>query len=325
MAARQKKNQLIFIIYWVLLSYIIAALIWWFIALSTQNREMAQLKETDLRNAGMLTETSLHDIKDQERRKNAQYIGEGVTFFLLILGGAIFVYRAVKRQLKQSQEQQNFMMAVTHELKTPIAVAKLNLETLQKRKLEEAQQNKLIQNTLEEANRLNALCNNMLISSQIEAGGYRFTKEELNLSDILESAIDDHQGRYAQRLFTRNIREGIYIQGDQVLLQIAFNNLLENAIKYSPKETAVNIELVIQNSTALISIADQGPGIAAEERKKVFRKFYRLGNEATRQAKGTGLGLYLTRRIVLAHKGNININDNPQGGSIFVISLPAES
>src|SRR5690606_10624220 len=100
-----------------------------------------------------------------------QYIGEGVIFFLLIAAAAMFIYRAVSRQFKQSREQQAFMMAITHELKTPVAVAQLNLETLQKHRLEPAQQLKLIGNTLQETSRLNALCNNLLLSSQMEAGG----------------------------------------------------------------------------------------------------------------------------------------------------------
>ncbi|MEO7767445.1 MAG: histidine kinase dimerization/phospho-acceptor domain-containing protein, partial [Ferruginibacter sp.] len=112
----------------------------------------------------------LEEITNIEKRKTAQYVGEGSIFLLFILSGAVFIYKAVKRQFKSGQQQQNFMMAVTHELKTPIAITKLNLETLQKRKLDDVQQQRLLQNTIQEANRLNALCNNMLLASQMEAG-----------------------------------------------------------------------------------------------------------------------------------------------------------
>ena len=131
--------------------------------------EMEQVQPTDKN-----YQARFNKIKSLEKRKTAQYLGEGVTFFLLIIAGAIFVFRAVRRELRISRQQQNFMIAITHELKTPISVAKLNLETMQKRKLDETQQQRLIQTTLEETNRLNALCNNMLLSSQMEAGGYRF-------------------------------------------------------------------------------------------------------------------------------------------------------
>ena len=124
-----------------------------------------------------------------------------------------------------SKEQQHFMMALTHELKTPIAVATLNLETLQKRKLEEPQQQKLIQNTLQEANRLNTLCNNMLLSSQIDASNYSLTNEDMNLSELVETSIAEYKNRFSSHQFIKNINENNFIIGDRMLLQIAVNNL----------------------------------------------------------------------------------------------------
>ena len=260
-------------------------------------------------------------IKSESDRKEMQYAGEGTTFLLVILVGAIFFYRAVKRQFKISQEQQNFMMAITHELKTPIAIAKLNLETMQKRKLDDQQQQRLLHNTLHETTRLDTLCNNMLISSQIEAGGYRFVREEINLGKLLNSCTEDFILRYPQKEFSRTIEEDIIITGDKMLLQIAINNLLENAVKYSSKETAVQVALELNDTVAEIQVRDEGPGIADEEKKKVFEKFYRLGNEATRRAKGTGLGLYITKKIIKNHGGNIFSQDNVPTGSIFTIQL----
>ena len=138
--AQKTRLRFIFIVYWFLLAYIIAALVWWFIALNTQNHQMATYKIMQLKKDDPLYEYAVSVISDFERRKTDQYIGEGSIFLLLIIVGAVFLYRAVRRQFRSSQQQQNFIMAITHELKTPIAVTKLNLETLQKRKLEEAQQ-----------------------------------------------------------------------------------------------------------------------------------------------------------------------------------------
>ena len=140
-------------VYWVLLVYIVAALVYWFIALNTQNRQMIQYEKQQLKKDSPIYIDEIKKLNAIEKRKTIQYIGEGSTFLLLILASAVFIFRAVRKQLKSSQQQQNFMMAITHELKTPIAVTKLNLETLQKRKLEEGQQQKLIQSTIQEANR----------------------------------------------------------------------------------------------------------------------------------------------------------------------------
>jgi signal transduction histidine kinase len=307
-----------------MLAYTIAALIFWFISLNSQNVMMADLKMRDLYLQTSIDSNAKEKILAEQKRKTTQYIGEGVTFFLVILTGAIFIFRAVRRQLKQTVQQQNFMMAITHELKTPIAVAQLNLETLQKRKLDEPQQQRLIHNTLQETIRLNNLCNNMLLSSQIDAGGYRMTHEELNFSDLVLKCIQDFTSRFPARKIEHIIEPEVFITGDELLLQMAVNNLLDNAIKYSPKGTPVVISLK-QDDAVVFEIRNEGVGINNEDKKKVFEKFYRAGNNATKTAKGTGLGLYLIFKVIKAHHGTIGLSDNEPSGAVFTINLqPAQ-
>ena len=280
---------------------------------------MIQFETQQLKKDNPAYFTDIQKLNAVEKRKTAQYIGEGATFLLLILAGAVFIFRAVRQQLKSSQQQQNFMMAITHELKTPIAVTKLNLETLQKRKLEDGQQQKLIQNTIQEANRLNALCNNMLLSSQIDAGGYSITKEEINFTELVNQCLLDCNIRFPKRHIDKLIDEEIFLNGDRLLLQMGINNLLDNAIKYSPKETSLKILLNQANNEIRLSVKDEGKGIDDVEKKKVFDKYYRTGNIATKGAKGTGLGLYLTKKIAEQHNATISLIDNTPGGSNFTI------
>ena len=321
MPNKTKKIRFIFFIYWFLLAYIVAALVWWFISLNHQNDQMAAFELGQVHPRQQQYYQQVNKIQQVQKRKQTQYIGEGITFFLLIVAGAAFVFRAVRRQLRFSMEQQNFMMTLTHELKTPIAVAKLNLETLQKRKLEEPQQQRLIQNTLQEANRLNSLCNNMLLSSQIEASGFKISHEEINVSELVTGCVQDFVTRYPQRHIATSIQEEIFTDGDQLLLQMAVNNLVENAIKYAPKETVITIVLAEEKNNITLQVKDEGKGIADDEKKKVFTKFYRIGNAATKGARGTGLGLYLTERILRQHNGNISVTDNFPAGSIFTVTL----
>ena len=318
---KTKRLRFIFILYWFLLLYIIAALVWWFIALSKQNQQMADFKINELKKDHPDYISQVEEILDKEKRKAASYIMEGSVFLLLIGAGAFVIFRAVRKQFRQGQQQQQLMMAITHELKTPIAVTKLNLETLQKRKLDESQQQRLIQNTLQEANRLNDLCNNILLSSQIEAGGYFITSEEINFSELVKNCSSDFIIRYPKRNINTNIDEEIFLQGDNLMLQMAINNLIDNALKYSPKDAAVTIFLEAQENEILLSIADEGKGIEAAEKKKIFDKYYRIGNKATKEAKGTGLGLYLTKKIIQQHKASIFVKDNTPTGSIFVITF----
>ena len=263
-------------------------------------------------------------ILDQEKRKTAQYIGEGTVFLILIGTGAFIIFRAVVKQLRQGQQQQQLMMAITHELKTPIAVAKLNLETLQKRKLNDAQQQRLIHNTIEETDRLNTLCSNLLLASQIETGRYSLTKDEVNLSELVQRCTDDFTARFPNRIINSSIKPSIVIQGDYLMLQMAINNLVDNALKYSPKDAAVGISLEATAREIIIAVADGSKGIAAAEKKKIFDKYYRIGNKATKEAKGTGLGLYLTKKIIRQHQASIFVKDNVPSGSIFVISFKKE-
>jgi two-component system sensor histidine kinase CiaH len=319
---KPQKLVLVSWVYWVLLTYMLTALLWWFIALEKQNRDITNIRLNELKKDDPSFFFNSLQIEEIKKRKTAQYVGEGITFLALILFGAVFVYRATRRQLRLSQQQQNFMMAITHELKTPIAVAQLNLETLQKRKLDEETQRKLIHNTLQEANRLNTLCNNILFASQLDAGAYHSNQEEINFTDLVEGCVDDCKTRFSHRIIIENIAESIYLNGETILLQMLVNNLLDNALKYSPKESSVTVSLTEQNQTIKLTVSDQGFGIADAEKKKVFEKFYRSGDENTRQAKGTGLGLYLCKKIVESHNGYISVTDNYPTGSSFAASFP---
>lgn len=307
------------IVYWFLLLYIIAALVWWFIALQRQIHQMAVYKIMELKADDPAYLQKIDAVTAEEQLKNTQFIGEGSIFLLVILIGAVFVYRVVRRQLKMTSQQQNFMMAITHELKTPIAVAKLNLETLQKHKLDESKQQKLIHATLQEANRLNTLTNNILVSSQLEAGGYKLLKEELDFSLLTANCVQAYQARFPERKLQHQIDEDIDIDGDALLLQILVNNLLDNAVKYSPKESVIIITLQKNDKGVFLQIKDEGAGIADDEKKKVFERFYRIGSEQVRKTTGTGLGLYLCKKIAVDHKADISVTNNQPAGSIFTV------
>ncbi|HEV7332216.1 MAG TPA: ATP-binding protein [Flavisolibacter sp.] len=316
----KRKLRLVTIVYWVLLLYIIAALVWWAILLLQQNTEIFNQRRATLDLTAADYRDRLENINKEQKRGEYKYIGEGSAFLLLILVGAVFVYRAVRRQFRLQQQQQNFVMAVTHELKTPIAVARLNLETMQKYQLEESKQQKLVQMTLQETLRLDTLINNILISAQLEGNAYRVAKEELDFSSLVEDVVRSFQNRYPDRVLQASIGEEIDLKGDAMLLKLLLSNLLENANKYSPKDRPINIDLSV-NTTISLVVTDEGPGIPEEEKKAVFEKFYRIGNEHTRKTQGTGLGLFICKKIVQDHSGEITIKDNQPTGSKFIVQF----
>lgn len=325
-ASNKKGLQRTTFIFWTLLLYVIAALVWWFISLERQNQKMANDQYESLLfkkdQLGLKEyEGVLFKIDAETKRNTAKYIAEGITFLALILIGAYFVFRSIRRQFMLQMQQQNFMMAVTHELKTPVSVARLNLETLQKYSLAPEKQHKLIRNTLDETTRLNFLISNILISSQLEGNRYDSTKEELDLSSLTLDCTNDFKKRFPERIFEVEIEPDADIKGDPLLLQILVNNLLENAIKYSPRESAITVRLKKEDRRITMEVCDEGPGIPEVEKKKIFEKFYRIGSEETRKTQGTGLGLYLCKNIARKHNADILVTNQLPHGSNFVITF----
>ena len=316
-----KRPQTIFILYWILLSYILVILVFWFKVLNKQNEQISRYRMDMVEVNDPFRGEKQHEIEYIRNRDKAQYMGEAITFLILLAAGAVIVFRAINRQLMQSQQQQNFMMAITHELKTPIAVTKLNLETLQKRVLSNEQRQKLIKTTIQEANRLNALCNNMLLTSQIEIGGYKIFKEDIDLVRVIQECVNDFMIRFPERKIEVRMPDEVIVRGDLLLLEIAVNNLLDNAIKYSRKDGIVLLEMYETTKDIHLIVIDEGPGVAKSDRRMIFQKYYRGSQGIT---KGTGLGLYLTKRIVETHNGHISLEANPGGGSIFEIVLKTQ-
>ena len=317
MSFKKKRLAVATTVYWILLVYIVTGMVWWFIALERQNRKITSYRLHELSQNDPQYAVRVAAIRKEEDTQTAAYVGEGSTFLGLILLGALFVYREVRRQIRLQLQQQNFMMAVTHELKTPIAVTKLNLETLRKHKLDEQRQQKIIQAALQETDRLDNLANNILVASQLEGGGYLQTKELLDLSGLAERSMQDFRHREPERRWEEKIGPGCMIVGDALLLQLLISNLVENALKYSPREAPITLSVGKKGSHILLSVSDQGPGIPDDQKKKIFGKFYRTGQEETRRTKGTGLGLYLCLKIAEDHKAILKVTDNSPVGSIF--------
>lgn len=311
-----------------LLFYVISALIFWEMSLQRQSGQIYEQEVITLRsrvdsvrNPEFFNSEMAH-LKRTLKSRTSQFVGEGSAFLIVILIGALVVYSAIIRRARLSRQQNNFMLSVTHELKSPIAAMKLNLQTLEKHQLNEDKRKQLLDRCIRESNRLNDLCNNMLFASQIEGRQYKQAIESFDLSKLIEDAVSDYLVRYP-RVFKHEILPGIIITGDKMMLQIAVNNLLENAVKYTPVDQPVTVTLDRDNGLVVLRVMDRGTGIEDSEKKKIFNKFYRIGNEESRKSKGTGLGLYLTSKIVQQHKGRITVKDNTPSGSVFEICLPA--
>ena len=309
--------KLVNAIYWIFLTYMIAAFIWWYVSLEKQNDQITQIKLEQLSTTPGTNKANYEQLLNYQERKRKQFLGEGITFLFLFLLGAIYVYRSLIKQLRFSNQQQNFMMAVTHELKTPIAVTQLNIETLLKRELSQDQQKILLNNSLKETQRLDTLCNNILLASQLDFKDYQQNKQQIDFSEMVNGIVKSFEERFPTRKIITHIQEGVMFFAEPLLMQMLLQNLLDNANKYAPVDTPIEISLKANKDELILQVKDQGIGIPLAEREKIFDKFYRVGNEFTRSAKGTGLGLYLCKKIAQFHQSQLLVSENQPQGTIF--------
>lgn len=328
------QNPRLSILTYVILFYMLLAFVWWSVLLYTKNRD-AYLAKVELLQIGMAAEGLIRNREEfvqSERFQelNARYqrqeymiIGESIFLILSLLAGMYLIYRAYLRELRASRQQRNFLLSITHELKSPIASIRLILETLQRRQLTPEQSQKLSDNALQETDRLTNLVEDLLLSAKLESA-YEPNLTAVDLSEMLRDLIRKLEIRHPEATFIVEEKDHIpAIQADRQGLVSVFLNLLENAVKYSPSPAHITVSLDWDQADRLcIRIADHGYGIPNGEKKRVFQKFYRIGNEDTRQTKGTGLGLYIVSEIVKAHGGDIQIRDNEGGGAVFEIALP---
>ncbi len=271
-----------------------------------------------------VNEANLSRLYQRERNRNFMFLGEGIVFMGLLLWGFLIIYRSYREKDELNRMQANFIMSVTHELKTPLASAKLMLQTMIKRKLDVEQQSKLVDNSLSEINRLDGLIEKILLASRFEHHNQHIQRRNINLSELCRDVVERlaHTQRFETRLFAE-IDDNVSVSGDVALLVSVLTNLIENAAKYSDDQTPIRVRLFSNHHTAHLQVIDHGHGISERDKKLVFNKFYRVGNEETRTTKGTGLGLYIVKNIVTDMEGAIEVKDNHPKGSIFEITMPA--
>jgi signal transduction histidine kinase len=254
-----------------------------------------------------------------EKNTNSRfYLIESIVLMILVGAGIFGVYYGVKFLYDLNKQQNNFLLSVTHEFKTPLASIKLILQTIIARDLDKEKAKGLLNNALENADRLNELTENMLTAMQIENDRYNYGSESFSLSEMLNEIADHFEIRGQ---VNAEIEPGVEFTGDPFILKITINNLVENAFKYSGDQP-VDLKLYNTKNSILIEVADRGPGIPKQHRKRVFKKFYRVEDEEVRNTKGTGLGLFIASQAIKEHGGKIEIEDNIPKGTRFRIRLP---
>lgn len=309
--------------FYLLLVYVLLQFVWWSYLMLELNTEITRLKsEVVLLKSGSVEETlkaekELHSVLNKKR---FMIIGEGSVFLIILLFGIVRVRKTFQKETQLALQQSNFLLSVTHELKSPIASARLQLETLLIRDIDKAKQREILVNAISDTDRLNALVENILVAAQIDKSNFVLHRQTVNVSQYITQLLA-RPGIAGDHKLHSVIQPDIFMEIDNINFASIVLNLIDNACKYSSAGSKITVELKKTDRKIYLNVMDEGKGISDEEKKRVFEKFYRVGDEKTRTSKGTGLGLYIVNYLVQQHGGTIKILDNKPKGVIFVIEF----
>jgi len=249
------------------------------------------------------TKAAVETIEQRYKKRVWMYGLEGIVMVGLLFWGIIWIYRSLQARLKLKRQQSNFLLSITHELKTPLASIKLYLETLLKRpNLERSQSEEMMKNAITDTTRLRDLVENLLMAAQLDSHHFSLNFSPVNISNLLQDTINKF-------VMPRNLANRLNLQ----------------IFKYSPADKDVTIQLYKDGPHVVAQFADQGQGIAEADKKQLFNMFYRTEDENVRKTKGTGLGLYIVKNLLNLHQAQIFVNDNKPCGVIFEIRFTSHA
>lgn len=300
----QRKPTTVFV--YLLGAYVVLQFIWWGYHLIDLTRSSAMADSQITKRVFMI-------------------IGEGSVFLLLLLFGLFKIKSSIRKEIKMARQQQNFMLSVTHELKTPIAANKLYLQTLLKQQsLSDEKRTEITQKAIDETNRLELLVEQILTASRLEQGKMVLQPETIDPETFFTELIAIQQKRFPSFPFHLDLQQTSPVLTDRMVFTTICNNLIENAWKYGQTSKGVAIHVFTESTNLVVRVRDFGKGIDPKDEKTIFKKFIRLENEETRSTKGTGLGLYIAYEFTKALKGRLRLVGVNGTGACFEITIPYE-
>lgn len=260
----------------------------------------------------------IEELKFERYQQRNIWLYQSILLLFLVGVGIYGVFSSIEKIYKLNKQQNNFLLSVTHEFKTPIAAIRLMLQTSKHPKVNDEKRIELVDNSIQSTHRLEELAENMLTAMQIESNAYQYNLSPVDYSNLVNKVINNQQ---IKGQISAEVEPDIVVEGDDFILRMVVNNLIENAFKYSNYQP-IEVSLTKDQKWKRLSIKDQGIGLKKEDYKNIFKKFYRVQDEETRVSKGTGLGLFIVKQAVEKHSGKVFVSANTDKGSTFTILLP---
>lgn len=268
---------------------------------------------------------ALEGFKARQQRYLNMFNYEVPFFLAVMLTGLWVIARSAKNDFELQRRQQNFLMAATHEFRTPISTLRLLVETAQYRELDRDKQLELLHGMNSEVSKLQVVSERVLATARLEQGTGVQPLETRDLRGVTKQLLEANRAKFIAanvQLEVKLPETPVRVAVDAAAFGIVLSNLLENAVKYTGDVKRISVALELRGMSAELSVVDNGIGIDAETRPHIFDQFYRAGNELTRSASGLGLGLYLVRGITELMGGRVRCEPVAPHGTRFTVSLP---
>jgi K+-sensing histidine kinase KdpD len=263
----------------------------------------------------------LQSVNGKANNKAIMIVGEGIVFFSILLFGLWRIKLSIKKDQQLSERQSNFLLSVTHELKTPLASTKLYLQTLIKRDFSTEKREEMLQKAIIENQRLEEIVESILTATRLENRTLKLHKEWIDLNELIQQLIDNYNITSGKNWIVFENQVAVKIEADVFMIKTILRNLIENGLKYASNSEHLTVFLNRELNHVKFGTRDNGPGVPADLQKDIFKKFFRIENEETRSQKGTGLGLFIAAEFTKLNGGRLNYYPNKPTGSIFEITL----
>jgi len=260
------------------------------------------------------------------RRRNLVILSGIFVLVGFVALGGYAIFRDTSREMRTARLRSEFVSNVSHELRTPLTAIRMNAETLLAGRYRSPEKHdEFLRTVIRESERLSRLVDNILTFSQIESGRKTYDFEECDLGEIVVAALEPFEPLLHKRGFQLEVEVADPLppmRADREAVATAVSNLFSNAVKYSPERREIRVAVSERSEDVVVEVADRGIGVPPDERQRIFEKFHRAANAATGAATGAGVGLALTRSIVDAHGGQVEVEARGGGGSIFRLVFP---